>query len=92
MSNVEEGLEHNFRKCPSCDLQDTPYDFDSVMHYGTHAFSKNDKPTIVAKNGNHIGQRNGFSSLDILGINRKYCPHRKRIIITEGYDSISAFS
>ena len=44
------------------------------MHYPETAFSKNRKiPTIVTKDGSKIGQRDGFSVMDIEGINKIYC-------------------
>ncbi|XP_034088645.1 low choriolytic enzyme-like isoform X1 [Gymnodraco acuticeps] len=46
--NIKTGKEHNFKKKETNNLG-TPYDFDSVMHYGKHGFSKNGKPTILAK-------------------------------------------
>ncbi len=50
------------------------YDYGSVMHYGPKAFSKNFRlPTISTKYpGVEIGQRRGFSPLDILKIAKLY--------------------
>lgn len=50
----------------------TPYDYQSIMHYGAAAFSKNGANTIVTKNSEHIGQRYGLSDGDIRRINNKY--------------------
>lgn len=50
----------------------TPYDYQSIMHYGTTAFTKNGKVTILTKNGERIGQRFGLSKGDIKRINNKY--------------------
>ena len=76
LENVKDGMEHNFRLCENCDLQGLQYDIGSVMHYHGYAFSKNGKPTIEAIGaaaGQELGQRNGFSALDIEGINKVYC-------------------
>ncbi|PIO76054.1 astacin [Teladorsagia circumcincta] len=55
---------------------ETEYDYGSVMHYAPTAFSKNGKPTIEPrKKGVEIGQRLGFSDLDLYKINKLYnCP------------------
>nr|XP_061811181.1 high choriolytic enzyme 2-like [Nerophis lumbriciformis] len=45
--NIRSGLEHNFAKVDTNNLG-TPYDFQSVMHYTSKAFSKNGQPTISA--------------------------------------------
>ncbi|KAG4073035.1 hypothetical protein HA402_009454 [Bradysia odoriphaga] len=50
----------------------TPYDYQSIMHYGSTAFTKNGKITILTRNGEHIGQRFGLSQGDIRRINNKY--------------------
>lgn len=50
----------------------TPYDYQSIMHYGATAFTKNGKITILTRNGEHIGQRFGLSQGDIRRINNKY--------------------
>lgn len=50
----------------------TPYDYQSIMHYGATAFTKNGKITILTKNGEQIGQRFGLSKGDIRRINNKY--------------------
>ena len=50
------------------------YDFQSLMHYGSHAFSKNGKRTIKAlkQSGVEFGQRKGFSETDIQQLNALY--------------------
>lgn len=50
----------------------TPYDYQSIMHYSSYAFTKNGKITIVTRNGEQIGQRFGLSQGDIKRINNKY--------------------
>lgn len=52
-----------------------PYDYGSVMHYGYYYFSLDPKiPTIVKlmPGGPRIGQRRGFSDLDLRKINKFY--------------------
>ncbi|KAJ8412877.1 hypothetical protein AAFF_G00104590 [Aldrovandia affinis] len=71
--NVIQGQQHNFRKIATNNLG-TPYDYNSVMHYGRYAFSRNRQPTIVPiPNSNvAIGRATQMSRNDILRINRLY--------------------
>uniref|UniRef100_A0A8C7JW46 Metalloendopeptidase n=1 Tax=Oncorhynchus kisutch TaxID=8019 RepID=A0A8C7JW46_ONCKI len=70
--NVVSGKEDNF-KVKEGDTQDLPYDYDSIMHYGTYYFSSNRNPTIDSKkSGVQIGQRNHLSPLDIARLNKLY--------------------
>ncbi|KAE9556216.1 hypothetical protein FO519_000555 [Halicephalobus sp. NKZ332] len=74
-NNVEAGLQDQFDKYSlnMIDHLDTTYDYGSVMHYASTAFSKNGKPTIEPKKkGVEIGQRTGFSETDIYKINKLY--------------------
>lgn len=52
------------------------------MHYGSRAFSRNGMPTILPRRGRiYIGQRRGFSDLDIRKANTLYsCPLSEEII------------
>ena len=72
MNNDSDTL-WQFRKCEHCDVQNSGYDYNSVMHYAADLFSNNGKDTITTKNGESIGNRNGFSDLDIKDINDLYC-------------------
>nr|XP_024657354.1 uncharacterized protein LOC112433384 [Maylandia zebra] len=67
------GMEHNFRKINTRNL-DTPYDYNSVMHYGRFAFSRDREPTIVPIPDENvaIGRATEMSANDILRVNRLY--------------------
>lgn len=62
--NIIPGNEHNFDQQITDGDDIGPYDYDSVMHYPTWAFSKNGQPTIVTEHGEVIGQRDRLSSGD----------------------------
>jgi hypothetical protein len=50
-----------------------PYDFESILHYSTRAFSRTGKPTIIPKVPDApIGQREGLSRLDRAAIEDLY--------------------
>ncbi|CAH3027830.1 unnamed protein product, partial [Porites evermanni] len=77
--NIEKGQENNFDKFAQGKILHLgePYDYGSIMHYGTHAFSSNGKPTITTlqTGGAQIGQREALSANDIRQINKLYkCP------------------
>ncbi|XP_078256236.1 meprin A subunit alpha-like [Rhinoraja longicauda] len=77
-NEIIQGMEHNF-VVYNDDLitdQNTPYDYESVMHYAPFSFNKNDSlPTITTKIpafDDIIGQRLDFSAIDLLRLNRMY--------------------
>ena len=74
--NINTNMQYNFKKCSkrSCSTQNLAYDYDSVMHYHTTAFSKNGGQTMARKNCRNckLGQRNGLSESDIKGLNLLY--------------------
>ncbi|KAI6214724.1 Metalloendopeptidase [Aphelenchoides besseyi] len=80
-NNIQRGMEGQFEKYSPVTIQNlgTDYDYDSIMHYGPKAFSRNGLPTIVPKKTNaRIGQRSGFSQTDVYKINTLYeCPGSK---------------
>ncbi|NXF96730.1 MEP1A protein, partial [Eubucco bourcierii] len=72
------GKEHNFVKYDDSFITDlnTPYDYESVMHYRPFSFNKNESvPTITAKIpefNDIIGQRLDLSAIDLERLNRMY--------------------
>ncbi|KAM8937959.1 meprin A subunit alpha [Lycaon pictus] len=72
------GYEHNFNTYDDTFITDlnTPYDYESLMHYEPFSFNKNESaPTITAKIPEFntiIGQRLDFSATDLERLNRMY--------------------
>uniref|UniRef100_A0A452H1K3 Metalloendopeptidase n=1 Tax=Gopherus agassizii TaxID=38772 RepID=A0A452H1K3_9SAUR len=72
------GQSHNFVKYDDMLISDlnTPYDYESVMHYEPLSFNKNEGvPTITVKIpafNDIIGQRLDFSTVDLERLNRMY--------------------
>ncbi|RZF45131.1 hypothetical protein LSTR_LSTR000541 [Laodelphax striatellus] len=81
--NIESGRENNFEKAKKqqTDAQGVGYDYRSVMHYSSNAFSKNNQPTIVSKvHGVKLGQRDGLSRKDVQKIRHMYkCSKRRSV-------------
>uniref|UniRef100_A0A8C6S5H9 Metalloendopeptidase n=1 Tax=Neogobius melanostomus TaxID=47308 RepID=A0A8C6S5H9_9GOBI len=73
LRNVDPQRYGSLRKVNTNNLG-TPYDYNSVMHYGRYAFSRNGQPTIVPiPNPNVcIGRATEMSANDILRVNRLY--------------------
>ncbi|KAL9980001.1 hypothetical protein ACROYT_G008531 [Oculina patagonica] len=74
--NIEDEEDHNFNKYSHRDIDvlQVPYDFDSIMHYGRKSFSKNGKDTLrsILDPNRGLGQRQGFTNLDVHEINELY--------------------
>ncbi|XP_067401057.1 meprin A subunit alpha [Emydura macquarii macquarii] len=77
-NEILPGQAHNFAKYDDTFISDlnTPYDYESVMHYEPFSFNKNKSaPTITAKIpafNDIIGQRLDFSAVDLERLNRMY--------------------
>ncbi|KAA0189095.1 hypothetical protein HAZT_HAZT010096 [Hyalella azteca] len=72
--NVVPGRERNFQKRNTNNF-DVPYDYFSLMHYGSSYFSKNGLSTIVPKNPlaeSLLGNRADFSFWDLKLVNLQY--------------------
>ncbi|XP_069461262.1 meprin A subunit alpha-like [Ambystoma mexicanum] len=74
---IIEGYAYAFDRYDDDFITDlnTPYDYDSVMHYGPLSFNKNDVPTITTKLpafNDLIGQRFDMSKIDLERLNRMY--------------------
>src|SRR5690606_27249705 len=70
---IAAGQAQNFAQRPQL-LQDIgAYDYDSILHYSTHSFSRRGNPTVVPKVANaRIGNRAGLSALDRAAIEQVY--------------------
>jgi uncharacterized protein (TIGR02145 family) len=90
--NISDSYLHNFRIPDDIDVVGK-YDYESIMHYGSHFFSKNSLPTIEvlsppAPPGTKIGQGNNLSVGDIETINtiytKKDCSSAKNLVNGKG--------
>ncbi|MEZ0388177.1 MAG: M12 family metallopeptidase, partial [Verrucomicrobium sp.] len=74
--NIEDSpddMSYNFNKRPHDGIDLGGYDFESIMHYFPTAFSKNGKPTLMAKkSGVKFGQQTHLSGGDIAAIRSLY--------------------
>lgn len=71
--NIEENHRYNFEQHLSNGKDYGGYDYESIMHYSSYAFSKNGEKTIIPLvEGVKIGQRLGLSEKDIAVINAMY--------------------
>jgi Astacin (Peptidase family M12A) len=70
--NIDPTFVHNFDKHIQDGTDLGAYDYGSIMHYPATAFSINGQPTIVAKDGQPIGQRYGLSAGDIEAVRLMY--------------------
>ncbi|CAG2056870.1 unnamed protein product [Timema podura] len=63
-----QGKDHNFQKRNTSRVTNygVKYDYGSIMHYSSHAFSKNGEATITPLDDEaYIGQRDGLSDKDV---------------------------
>ena len=88
LTNVQAGLEHNFMKRTSSEINSrgSEYDYGSIMHYPTNAFVRDDcdgcqtieitdLATYQAQGSPTLGQTDGLSVRDIQQANTLYsCP------------------
>lgn len=53
--NIQTGKKNSFKKYTNNELTqfNTAYDYMSIMHYNSHAFTKNGQPTIVTLVNQH---------------------------------------
>ncbi|MET0898656.1 MAG: M12 family metallopeptidase [Mycobacterium sp.] len=76
LANIPDAEEHNFSQHITDGDDVGGYDFGSIMHYPTTAFSSNGQPTIVPKvplpPGVTMGQRNGLSFGDRVAVHAMY--------------------
>ena len=88
-SNISSGAEMNFNQNIDDGDDINSYDHGSIMHYGTHTFSRNGQPTIeTIPVGIPIGQRARLSSGDIAAVRQLYPATSTVATITRSRDSI----
>jgi len=75
-NNIQKDMQYNFNKKSTRDINSlgSPYDYQSMMHYGATAFGNGRQTiqTIDPSKQRLIGQRNGFSQIDIQQLGLMY--------------------
>jgi len=80
--NVEERYKPQFDHPPRGDalVYGAKYDYNSVMHYGNYAFQASSATGKTIERIDDVdfvfGQRDGFSVIDLVQINRRYMCHK----------------
>ncbi|NBC95198.1 MAG: hypothetical protein GVY27_02450 [Deinococcus-Thermus bacterium] len=99
---ARDGTRHNFQIQTGQGRDVGPYDYGSIMHYGCWAFTMSGARTVTPLDpaiscrtnplppGPYIGQRNGLSEGDVLGVYTLYPPEYAIEGATAG-QSASAF-
>ncbi|CAH1257393.1 MEP1B [Branchiostoma lanceolatum] len=75
LENVPQAQWHAFDKHSESRTLGLPYDYGSIVHYESHAFSMNGMQVIVPRhstNGIVLGAAQDFSSLDLQKLNALY--------------------
>ncbi|CAH2989829.1 unnamed protein product [Chilo suppressalis] len=75
--NIQDGFAHAFYRYDDTTNLGIPYEYGSCMHYGTHYFSRNGRPTLstTRQYNGVLGQTDHISGWDILRLQRHYnCP------------------
>lgn len=91
LENVEPGKSVNFDILASGARHIGPYDYDSIMHYGSRYFSSTGNATLLPLNGkdpDSIGQREKLSSGDIAAINDLYSSDASLSVFST-YDAVA---
>lgn len=71
--NIPQNRRHNFNQHINDADDYGSYDYGSIMHYSSTAFSRNGRPTIEPITpGITLGQRNGLSNKDIATVKKMY--------------------
>jgi len=72
--NIQPGLEYAFDKYPPSMVTTfgVPYNYRSIMHYDSGAFSHNGQPTMTAKTGEPIGSVGQLQETDIRKLKAMY--------------------
>jgi hypothetical protein len=83
--NIQDDARHNFDQHVSDGDDVGPYDFGSIMHYGSTAFSSNGQVTIETLNGETIGQRTSLSDNDVRTVGHMYFPVTPPVVASGVY-------
>ncbi|PAV74656.1 hypothetical protein WR25_25653 [Diploscapter pachys] len=96
--NILPGMKSQFDKISAAlqDLQGESYDYRSIMHYDSTAFSRNGKNTIETVEDGFtevIGSATDLSQMDVVKINKLYqCRQRKKEKMIVGGTSLPTAS
>lgn len=89
--NIQSGREHNFNQHITDGDDYGPYDYGSIMHYPSTAFSSNGQATITTiPPGIDIGQRSGLSDNDIATVHAMYTTWHNNKSVLQTYSTYHA--